>query len=125
MKYLVSYSWYEDYAPVLVEGREVEDWQSFCDSLIELAANRVVDKKPDSWIGWDTIVDELVVVLGEQGYEVLSPPEADFWGSGIIRGETDSPRSEQYKLLGSAMRGIINHNQEIEAGLSRESFLEG
>ena len=119
MKYLISYSWYEEYSPVLMEGAEVGDWKSFCDNLVELAANRVVDKKPASWIGWDTIVDELVVVLEEQGYEVLEPPEAEFSGSIIICGKTDSKNDEQHKLLGSAKRGIINHNKGIEAGLGR------
>ena len=116
MLYLVSYSWYEDYSPVIVEGDEVEDWQAFCNSLIEIAGNRLVDKKSSGWIGWDGIVDELVALLGERGYKVLKPPQANYWGSIIIGDKTDQSEG-YYKLLGSSQERIVEHNRLIRQEL--------
>jgi len=39
MIYLVSYSWHESYVPKIMEGPEVEDWQSYCNSFLEEAGS--------------------------------------------------------------------------------------
>lgn len=84
MIYRVSYADHDNLVPYIVEGPEVSDWKAFCDALLPEACERTMRARPNSWIGWDEIIECLVEVLGTKGYARLRPVEAMYEGAGII-----------------------------------------
>jgi len=104
--YIVSYSNEEDYDPTLVVGPHVADWEAFCDSLLNDAADLALRRKgPDgelggSWIGWDTLREMLVEVLLTKGYREVRPKLTNYTGTLIIDDfETDGHENLDKDIL--------------------------
>jgi hypothetical protein len=133
MNYVVSYSWYEEYSPIIVSGPEQKNWTEYCDSLlpeaIELALkdnNEVVyNKEKDKfeifrrWIGWSDIVDSLVKVLETKGYTKVKLEEANYWGSNIIRDAHGRFEDEDHKV---DLSQVIKHNLTTEYEMDKEHY---
>ena len=122
--YIVSYSWYEEYSPTILEGPTVGDWKSYCDALIPQAALIAIEKqktnKYPSWIGWIEIVDELInILITENGYERVNLSNTDYWGSSIIRDELDST-NENISVIAPVLQQIVDHNKWVEDKLDKE-----
>ncbi len=112
--YIVSYSWYEEYSPTIVCGPKVADWKSYCNSLLDRAVLRLLEKYTEGWaeryaewnktyweniesvddinanafvstMGVNDIVESLLEILQEEGYTIESLPEADYFGSCVIK----------------------------------------
>lgn len=122
MIYIVSYSWYEDYRPVLVSGPEVPDWGAFCRSLVPAAAERALSAAARDeylpWLGCSDIVGKVVEILSEMGYEVVDPPKFDIYGSTIIRDESDTTALNGYPGL---LDRIAKHNRLVQLDLDSRS----
>ena len=120
--YVVSYSHWEEYAPKILRGPAVENWQEFCQNLIPLAALRSLEKEENkkypSWVGWDSIIESLVDILCEDyEYEVVHLPEYNLWGGLIIRDESDINNDVHKKdanILGEAKQKIFDYNKNVE-----------
>lgn len=122
--YIVSYSWWEEYSPVVVFGPAVEDWEKFCDSLlpqaIDLALKNQAEKKFPTWLGWNDIADSMVETLKEYGYKKIDLPEKTYNGTTIIKFDTDLKDFDP--LL---FNPIIQHNEAIEKKLYHKEELDG
>jgi hypothetical protein len=121
MLYRLSYSWYEDYSPRLLEGPEVDNWSGYCDSLlpeaVEKALSNSVEKHEEGgWIGWDEIIDAMVDILVSKGYKLLEPEEKIYWGSNIIRDAGDSGVGKDWLILDK----VKEHNTEFEKYLYKD-----
>lgn len=117
MIYLLSHNDHDSYAPNLIEGPEVEDWQAYCNSFLKEATDRAIkiEVERDSWVDWSDIVLQLVEILKEKGYKVVKPIEATFWGH-IIDGEDEEANwyNKGITLPPSAKAKAVEHNKKIE-----------
>lgn len=109
MLYLISYSWYEDYSPTLVEGPQVSDWKAFCDDILPLAARLALWIEPESYVGWRSIKEAMVAILKDRGYAVVEPDEFRYWGSNII----NDPDEDGPKLGKDLFAAIVEHNNRV------------
>lgn len=117
MIYMISYSWYEEYIPTLVEGPEVPDWQAFCDGLLPEAVARAIQGKVQtdhpSWVGWYSITEALVALLDEHGYTKVEPAEALYNGPIIIKTEGDG----ENRLAAPQLTAVLEHNAQVQRRL--------
>ena len=113
--YMVSWTWHEDYRPTLLEGPEQSDWGAYCDDLLPEAAIRAISK--GEWVGWDTIVEQLVEMLLESGYCLVHPPERIYWGSSIIRDDDEDEPLD--KLSPDIVGRIKDHNERFKIALRK------
>lgn len=110
MIYLVVYEHYDDHFEYFVEGPEVDNWEKYCDSLINEAASYALrdGKVTQNYVGWDRIVESLIDVLIKKGYKVLEPTTAAYSGSSIIKDEEDTHNAHP-----QIIQSIIAHNKKI------------
>ena len=112
--YFLSYSWYEEYDPTLLEGPEVPDWEAHCAAILPEAVRRIFESGHEGWIGWDRIQHRVLEILLERGYKVVEPPEVNFWGSCIIDGREEDRRGG---LSAHDLNRIIDHNNKKKSGM--------
>lgn len=86
------------------------DFVALCNKLVPIAAKNLLNTE-DSFVGWDGIVDELISILKEHGFEKQELPGAVFGGPGIIDKQDDR--------LGDACSLVIQHNKKIRDGLTK------
>ena len=114
MLYILSYSYYDAYFSIIVDGPEVAAWQEFCNNLVNDACEKALkDTDKCMYIGWEEIFNQLVSLVVDRGYNVVKPQEANYSGPGIIRSGyyTDEMwTQEQYGLSREMCDKIINHN---------------
>ena len=122
--YFLSYAWYEEYSPILLRGPKVENWESYCNSLLPAAAELAVEQANDTWLGWPEIVDAMVSILKEKGYIRLRPDEQVYDGTIIIREASDAIIREasdaKNRLPENALEKIFKHNQAVENRLYKQ-----
>lgn len=123
MIYLVTYNWYEDHKPTLVEGPEVDDWQAYCNSFLEEATERAIkiEEVEMSWVGWPEIVEQVIEILKEKGYKVVKPTEATYWGASIIhyKDEEAHYHNNGVELSEAAENKVIAHNEKVSDDLDK------
>lgn len=112
----VRYGWYEDnYETLLVPPviMNEEEFDMLCNSLLDQAALNAISNA-QNWVGFRDIIDELVHLLKERGFEVISPYKFELWGSNII---DDNREFGNYDNFSDETKNkIIEHNKEIEEG---------
>lgn len=91
----------------ILEGPTIPNWRDYCLSLLEDAGKRVLkeheylskmDPEQQDYISWNNITATLCILLQENGFTLLNPPETTFVGSLINEsGLPDflSPKLEQ------------------------------
>ena len=125
--YRLSYSWYEEYSPRLFCGPKIDCWENYCDSLlpeaIDLAIknNSTETRDRPMWVGWSEITDAMAEILAQRGYEELNPPEKVYWGSNIIRNNSDINRfvkeSSNIDKTLEKLSKVMDHNKLVEKDL--------
>ena len=98
-----------------------KDFKELCDRLVPKAGYRAVImrqsfKESDDWICWRDVVEELVSLLQEQGYQRISLENYHLHTFGTIIHE-DTRYKEQ---LGFATDLVIEHNVKLEKKLAEE-----
>jgi hypothetical protein len=117
--FVLGYSYYEEYVPYFLHGPEdvtQEEFKALCDSLLEEAGYRAVANADDSWVGWQQVVESLIPLLEQQGYQRFEPVENIYWGPGII----DEHDYNELSLLKSSQSKIIEFNKEIHDKLYKD-----
>ena len=109
MMYIISYSWYEDYNPIFLEGPEQSDWKKYCDSFVDKAVQNLLKKEDKRLIGWNSIACEIVELLKKEGYKIFEPLKADYFGSCIIRDN----KNKQNLISQSLFEKVKKHNEEF------------
>lgn len=102
--YTLSYTWRETYEPHILAGPSIGDWDTYCEGLLEPAAQRALNKKKDTTdsVGWRDIVESMIELLKEQGFQEIHFPEKCFNGTTHIRDEHDAKNNlseETFKRL--------------------------
>lgn len=115
-----DYDWTEHYFFDGPEGATLEDFEKLCDLLMPQAGYRAALKKSDpkngGWICWSDVVESLISLLEEQGYQRVSIDSYHMDGGTIIGINDDEPDSR----LGFANQLIIAHNRKLEKKLAEE-----
>jgi len=137
--YRVSFSWYEEYAPVVFYSEKKYSKEEFNDLIKKLAEETVEEliEKHDSWIGNDEIMSGIIdfdiikgkmknikiIVKGvwerlkDHGFkEVKYQVDYNMWGSSIIK-EEDIEEYKKY-LDEETLKKIVEHNEKIRARIN-------
>ena len=118
--YLLSFATYDEYSPNILLGPKMlkRDFHALCDNLLEQAAFNAVEGE-DSWIGWNRIVEQLILLLKDKGFQKLNPPEVKYCGSIIIEEEDDLEDRD----LGKAKEAVFKHNKCLKN--KQEQWMKG
>lgn len=117
-----DYDWTEHYFFSGPDGTSVEDFEKLCNQILPRAGYRAAikksDPKNDGWICWSDVVEALVSLLEEQGYQrvYIDSFTITFPGASII-GINDKPIDSR---LGFSSQIITAHNHKIEKKLAEE-----
>lgn len=115
-----DYDWQEHYFFSAPEGTTSEDFVSICNTLMPKAgykaALRKSSPKSNSRIYWSDVVESLVSLLEEQGYQRISIDSYKVNG-GFTIGLNDDQIDTK---LGFSWQLIVNHNQKIEKRLAED-----
>jgi hypothetical protein len=117
--FLLVYSCYEtqdQYFFIGPAGATQEEFAKLCDQLLPKAGYRVVSKfsKSDhnSWICWRDVVESLVSLLEQQGYQRISLDSYELQTKGTIIGFHEETPSDEF--LGFAAPLIAKYNQKLQ-----------
>ena len=116
--FMVTYSWYEDFTPTIVKSPEPMTNSAFnklCRSLLNHAADVAIKeagKNDYSWVGFHDIIDSLVELLQNKGFEVLKLHSFGLWGSNIINKEDDFENCKGFSK--ACQKRIMTHNKKLE-----------
>lgn len=116
-----DYDWQEHYFFSAPEGTTLEDFQKLCDSLLPQAGYRATLKRTSPKVGgricWSDVVESLVSLLEEQGYQRVSIDSYTIDNSGFIIGLHEGDLDDK---LGFSWQAIVTFNQKLEKKLSEE-----
>lgn len=115
-----DYDWQEHYFFSGPEGTTSEDFTCICSSLMPKAGYRAAlrksSPKSNSRIYWSDVVEALVSLLEEQGYQRISIDSYKVDGGFTIGINEDQLDTK----LGFSWQLIVNHNQKLEKKLAEE-----
>lgn len=117
-----NFEWEDHY---FLEGKEdttVKDFQRDCDQLLPKAGYRAIIKRSkineNSWIHWSDVVEALVSLLEEQGYQRVSMEDFQFKvDDEHVIGDRSLEANEK---LGFAGPLIIAHNKKYDRYLKEK-----
>jgi len=116
-----DYDWQEHYFFSAPKGTTVEDFRKMCDRLLPKAGYKVAFRRSTQSGGricWNDVVESLVLLLEEHGYQRVSMDSYTIGGGFII-----SPNDEKEELdikLGFSWQAIASYNQKLEKKLAEE-----
>lgn len=98
---MISSSDFDYYNPVILEGPEVECWQTFCKLLMDSAATLALHdaQRDDLAVSWSLVFDRLLSMLKEKGYRVIRPEEFMLTGGRVENDELNELNREIRKRL--------------------------
>ncbi len=115
-----DYDWQEHYFFEAPEGSTLEDFEKLCNQLMPKAGYRAALKKSSpkkgGWICWSDVVESLISLLEEQGYQRIFI-DSYYMDGGSIIGINDDDAEER---LGFSGKLIINYNRELDKKLAEE-----
>ena len=115
-----DYDFHEHYFFDAPEGTTLEDFEKLCNRLMPQAGYRAAIKKSlpkkEGWICWSDVVEALVSLLEEQGYQRVDIDAYHMEGGHIIGVNDD----EVDARLGFASPIIIAHNVKLEKKYAEE-----
>ena len=137
----LAWGWYEDYDPHLFYGPDSvtpDDWRRICTESVQAAARNQLaggtldwegkKRRPDDWIGWQSLVNEAVFMLLARGFTKAEPVAMKCWGSTIIQRDHDwqsSPDANYaVKLDPEVAAGIVTKNRKMHEEMMAEVNLE-
>lgn len=111
--FVLSWSHYEEYVPHILFGPEEYSKEKFIDltdSLLDKAVLFAIEKESKdeypSYIGWESIVEQVVVLLKDYGFEVVNAIESNYFGGSII----DEEKWSSPKISQSINKSLIDYN---------------
>ena len=114
-----DYDWHEHKFIQAPDGTTVEDFQKLCDSLMPKAGYRAALKRSSpkigGWICWSDVVEALVSLLEQQGYQRVNLGSYTVNGGVIVW--TDDAEANK---LGYSIPTITIHNDKIQKKLAEE-----
>lgn len=115
-----DYDWQEHYFFEAPDGSTLEDFEKVCNQLMPKAGYRAALKKSTpkegGWICWSDVVESLISLLEEQGYQRVYLESYRMDGGSIV-GFNDDNVEER---LGFSSNLIINYNKELEKKMAEE-----
>ena len=116
-----DYDWQEHYFFNGPEGTTLESFRKSCDDLLPKAGYKVAFRrsfKGGGRICWSDVVDALVLLLEEHGYQRV-PMDSYTIGGGFIISPNDEKQDLDVKL-GFSWQAIVNYNSKLEKKLAEE-----
>lgn len=111
----------------ILEGRQVENWRDFCQSLLSQAAQETLkehkylekaDPEQQDFVGWHNIIATLCMILQRShGYTLLDPDEMKV--SGKYKIDKDLKPS---LLPDDVLEDVIEYNQDFLKKKTSEDF---
>jgi len=126
--YLVSYGDVDVYDPRILIGPSRKDWAGYCYKFLDEACRRAVALERSretinsatgekilcpSWVNWYDVLDQLVEVLVERGYQHVKPAEAYYTDSLI------HPHDGDLGLPPEGRKLIRAHNRRVRTHLDK------
>jgi len=115
-----DYDWQEHHFVKAPDGTTLEDFQKLCDSLMPKAGYKAILKrsspKVGGWVCWSDVVESLVSLLEEQGYQRIILGSYVVNGGVIIRPDD----YEGKEKLGFSCQAISSYNGKLERKLAEE-----
>lgn len=115
-----DYDWQEHYFFSGPEGATLEDFRKLCNDLMPKAGYRAALKRSSPKSGgricWSDVVESLVSLLEEQGYQRVSMDSYTIEGGFIVGLNED----ELDARLGFSWQVIANYNHKLEKKLAEE-----
>ncbi len=115
-----DYDWQEHYFFSGPEGSTLEDFRKLCDQLIPKAGYKATLKrsypKAGGWICWGDVVESLIPLLEEQGYQRVSIDSYQVDVGNII-GLNEDDLDDR---LGFAGYPIMAYNRKLEKKMAEE-----
>jgi hypothetical protein len=116
-----DYDWQEHYFFSGPEGTTLEDFKKLCDSLLPQAGYKATLKRSSPKSGgricWSDVVESLVSLLEDQGYQRISIDSYSIDNTGFIIGLHEGDLDNR---LGFSWQAIVSFNQKLEKKLSEE-----
>jgi len=131
--FILSYSHYEEYTPYLFFGPDSYTKESFVeltDSLLDVCVEKCIndEKSKDflaGWIGWHCIVNQMKSEILNYGFTPIEPICSDYWGSSIIRKESDAKGWQYGNFKGlseKSTKSLITYNKNFEEYMETEEY---
>lgn len=99
-----------------------EQFDEVCELLLPKAGYKAVQKQVysefGSWVTWQDVVESLVPLLQEQGYQLIQLPRVEINCNGIIG--LNSRRHGMDRRLGFANKLIYDHNRALDEKIKQE-----
>jgi hypothetical protein len=103
-------------------GATLEDFKELCARLLPKAGYRAalkhLDPRKKGWIGWSEVVESLIALLSEQGYQRVSLETNQIEGGIIIGIDSDDGLVDE--RLGFAGPLIADYNRKLEKKLQED-----
>lgn len=118
-----SWDWEKNYYFYGPEGSTREQFEELCEQLLPKAGYKAVQKQVrselGSWVTWNDVVESLVPLLQEQGYQSFDLPKVEINCTGII-GISARSHGMDYRL-GFANKLIYDYNRALDEKIKKET----
>jgi hypothetical protein len=118
-----SFGWEKYYYFYGPENSTVEQFGDLCDDLLPQAgykaATKITHVDSNGWINWIDVVESLIPLLEQQGYQRFDLPKHVINGNGAIGINTS--RRAMDDRLGFSTKLIANHNHALNDKLKKET----
>jgi hypothetical protein len=112
-----DYDWQDHHFLEGPDNVTVEEFNKLCTSLLPKAGYQTVLRylttKKSGWICWDDVVESLIPLLEEQGYQRVSLDSYHLGGSNVVVG-LDEDALVPGAVLGFSGPLIVQHNLKVE-----------
>ena len=119
-----SWSWYEDYCPILLEGPEKikEEFEADCKKAMAEVFDKYMEqmKKEDSWAQLPRWVEVASVKLEDYGYKIFKPVRFGCFGLYIPKNDRYSDKNyhdedeDQFPEFKEQIKKMKKHNNEMD-----------
>ena len=98
MIFELSWSWYEEYRPILFEGpdKTEDEWKYDCLAALRACFDEYMTS-PQGWASLPDWIEVAAVKLAEYGYRQFKPVKCGFWGCYLPK-DRDDDAAEQPEL---------------------------
>lgn len=117
-----SWEWEKHYYFHGPDGTTKEQFEELCEQLLPKAGYKAVQKQVrsdyGSWVTWQDVVEWLIPLLQERGYQLLELPKVEINCSGIIGISARNHGMDQ--RLGFANKLIYDYNRALDEKIKKE-----
>lgn len=120
-----DFDWKEHFFLEGPEGTTSEEFKKLCNRLLPKAGYRAALKslspKQKGWIGWRDVVESLVSLLEQRGYQRVSLETVEVSGGNIVG--IDDEEDSLYERLEFSGPLLAEYNRKLEKRLTEERKL--